>query len=190
MNTELIMLGKRVNMAQQSRRRLLVVIIYTLLALLVIASSTVSEWRSVSPYVIWATILACRLFLGGYTPGGLVKPFNGKAPARSDAPPSMLALKLRVYQPLPGANGESYRNDERELHQRDLAHFRAYKALGIGLLVPYATSSLLSVQSLASLKPETVIHLCSTMTLGLLAMFVTLPQAILLWTEPDMESDM
>ena len=38
------------------------------------------------------------------------------------------------------------------------------------------------------MKLETVNHLCSAMILGLLAMFVTLPQAILLWTEPDMET--
>ena len=147
MNAELVFLGKRVSMAQRSRRRLLVVIIYALLASLVIASTTVADWRGVSPYVIWMALLACRLFLGGYYSGGLIKPFNGKSRTLSDAPPSLLALKLRVYQPLPGANGESYRNDERELRLRDLAHYRAYKALGIGLMVPYVTSSLLSIQS-------------------------------------------
>jgi len=95
-------------------------------------------------------------------------------------------LKLRIYEPVPGV-GEAYSNDERELHQRDRAHYVAYKALGIALLVPWFTSSLLGDQSLFSLNPVTVNRLCSAMILGLIATFITLPQAIMLWTEPDME---
>jgi hypothetical protein len=188
MNAELVFFGKRVSMAPRSRRRVVVVAIYAVLASLVIASSSLSGWRSLSPYVIWAVILACRLFLGGYYPGGLVKPFSGNASRPSDAPPSLLILKLRVYKPVPGV-GEAYTNDERELNQRDRAHYLAYKALGMALFVPWVTSSLLGDQRLFSLNPATVNRLCSAIILGLIAMFITLPQAILLWTEPDMEPE-
>jgi hypothetical protein len=188
MNAELVFFGRRVSMARRSRRRVVVVVIYLALASLVIASSGFSGWRGVSPYVIWAVILACRLFLGGYYAGGLVKPFSGKAPSQSEAPPSLLMLKLRVFEPVPGV-GEAYRNDERELHQRDRAHYVAYKALGVALLVPWITSSLLGDQNLFSLNLAIVNRLCSALILGLIAMFLTLPQSILLWTEPDMENE-
>ncbi len=186
MNAELVIFGKRVSMTQRSRRRIVVVAIYAVLAGLLIASSTVAGWRSVSPYLIWVAILACRLFLGGYYPGGLVKVFNEKKLDRWEAPPTFLTLKLRVYNLVPGANGEAYRNDERELNQRDRAHYRAYQELGVALTVPWFTSRVLVD---LGVNPATVNHISSTMILGLLAMFITLPQAILLWTEPDVEPE-
>jgi len=186
MNAELVMLGKRVSMAQRRRRRLLVIGVYAVLAGLLIAASTAEGRHSLTPFVLWAVIFACRLFLGGYYAGGLVKPFSGKPPRRSDVPPSLLALKLRIYQPSLGS-GVEYRSDERELHQRDFAHYRAYKVLGIGLLAPWITASFLGNRALLVIDAAMVNRLCATMTLALLALFLTLPQAIMLWTEPDMD---
>ena len=187
MNAELVLFGKHVSMAQRNRRRIVVAVIYCLLASLLVASYIFGSWRALSPYVIWAVILACRLFLGGYTPGGLVKPFNGKAPRNSERPPNVLALQLRVYPVLPGADGEAYRNDERELRQRDNAHYRAYQVLGISLIVPWFICSVFGDPKLFGWSEATVNHLCAVLLLAILALFLTLPQAILLWTEPDME---
>ena len=187
MNAELVLFGKHVSMAQRNRRRIVVAVIYGLLATLLIGSYLIGSWRAASPYLIWAVILACRLFLGGYTPGGLVKPFNGKAPRNSERPPNVLALQLRVYPVLPGADGEAYRNDERELRQRDNAHYRAYQVLGISLIVPWFICSVFGDPKLFGWSAATVNHLCAVLLLAILALFLTLPQAILLWTEPDME---
>ncbi len=187
MNAELVFFGHSISMAQQSRRRALVAIIYAILAFMLIGCYVFASWRTLSPYVIWAVIFACRLFLGGYAPGGLVKPFNGKTPNRADAPPPLLALKLRVYRPLPGDSSSPYRNDEREMSQRDRAHYLAYQALGISLVVPWAAASLLGNQRLFGWDPATVNHLCAVLLLAVLTLFLTLPQSILLWTEPNME---
>jgi hypothetical protein len=63
--------------------------------------------------LIWAALLACWLFLGGYYTRGLVKPFNGKGPRNAEAMPSGLQLNFGLYrQP---ADESEYRNDEREL---------------------------------------------------------------------------
>jgi len=186
MNAELILFGKRIGMAQRTRRRVVVALIYLFLAGILVASYSFGAWRTFGPYVIWAAIFACRLFLGGYAPGGLVKPFNGKAPRQFGMPSNLLALQLRVYPVIPGADGEAYRNDERELTQRDRAHYRAYQVLGISLLLPWAVSWF-GDPRLFGWNPATVDHLCAVLLLAILALFLTLPQSILLWTEPDME---
>jgi len=187
MNADLVFFGRTISMAQRSRRRTLVAIIYCILGFMLIGTYAFGSWRSVSPYVIWAVIFACRLFLGGYVPGGLVKPFNGKAPKQSEAAPPLLALKLRVYRPLPGDGSTPYRSDEREMSQRDRAHYRAYQALGISLVVPWAAASLLGDPKIFGWDPAVVNHLCAMLLLAVLTLFLTLPQSILLWTEPDME---
>jgi hypothetical protein len=185
MNAELDFFGRRVSMAQRSRRRAIIVLIYSFLAVLVIAASA-SRVVNMGAYVIWAAIFACRLFLGGYAEGGLVKPFN-KGQRNWEAPPSLLSLKLRVYQPISGL-GVQDRNDERELYQRDRAHFWAYQILGVSLVVPWLTL-FLSRPRVGLLSHALANQIATGMLLASLALFLTLPQAILLWTEPDMEPD-
>jgi hypothetical protein len=136
MNAEVVVLGRRISMARQTRRRALVVAIYAAFAVLLAALWILTGWRGTGAYVIWAAILACRFFLGGYYSGGLVKPFNGNAPKQYQSPPSLLALKLRVYQPVPAGDDSAYRSDERELHQRDHAHYLAFQAVGVAVCVP------------------------------------------------------
>lgn len=187
MNAELLLFGKRVSMVQRSRRRLAVIVVYVVLASMLVASATLQGHHSVTPFVLWAVVFACRLVLGGYYAGGLVKPFNGKPPRKPDMPPPLLALKLRVYRPILTADEGRYRNDERELDQRNLAHYSAYKVLGYGLLVPWFAASFLADRSMFSLDNATVNRICAMMLLALMALYLTLPQAILLWTEPDME---
>jgi len=186
MNAELDFFGRRVSMAQRSRRRTMIVLIYFFIAILVIGTCASPHLNDMGVYVIWTSLFACRLFLGGNAAGGLVKPFNSKLQERSEAAPSLLALKLRVYQPVPGL-GADYRNDERELHQRDRAHYWAYQILGVSILVPWIT---LSFPKLGFLISHTLaIQIVRGMLLGSIALFLTLPQVILLWTEPDMEPD-
>jgi hypothetical protein len=190
MNAELVFFGHRVSMAQRYRRRALVVSIYASLALLMAVLWFTSHWHGTGAYVFWAAIIACRLFLGGNYAGGLVKPFNGAAPRQNDMPPPLLALKLRLYQPVLAADESKYRNDEREQHQRDWAHYKAYQTLGVVMCALWA----LSLQRIV--RPELLNGIGMSpdeMYFGLLlivlTLFLTLPQAILLWTEPDMEPE-
>lgn len=186
MNAELVFFGKRVDMAQRHRRRMLVIAIYAALAVIMIA---LTQWRIGSAYFFWVILLACRLFLGGYHSGGLIKPFNEKGPMRADAPPPLLLLKLRVYQHVPGANGESYRNDERELHQRDRAHYRAYQVIAIACSVVWFYSAMRRNTDLLGWLPFSPDAVYYGLMMVILTLFLTLPQVILLWTEPDMDAD-
>jgi len=190
MNAEVVILGRRISMAHQSRRRALVVILYAALAILMVVLFVSTGWRGTGGFVIWAAIFACRFFLGGYYSGGLVKPFNGKAPKQHVMPPSLLALKLRVYQAVPAGDDSAWRSDERELHQRDHAHYLAFQAIGAVICVPMLIASMRLIRpSLMSWIPMPPDAMYYGLTLVALILFLTLPQAILLWTEPDMEEE-
>jgi hypothetical protein len=189
MNAEVVFLGRRISMARQTRRRALVVAIYAAFALLMAVLWVTTQWRGTGAWVIWAALLACRFFLGGYYTGGLVKPFNNRGPRQNQQPPSLLALKLRVYQPAPADDGSAYRNDERELHQRDHAHYLAFQAVGVAVCVPMFIASMRLIRpSLMSWIPMPPDAMYYGLTLVAMILFLTLPQAILLWTEPDTEA--
>jgi len=85
------------------------------------------------------------------------------------------------------------RGDERETHRREHAYFKAYFVLGnflVGALIagyfrgpnPFTPLMPLAVRALLVQLPLVLL-----MAAGIL--YMTLPQAILLWTEPDMEAD-
>jgi hypothetical protein len=189
MNAELVFFGKRVDMARRHRRRLLVIAIYTALATLVACLWTFTHWHGSGLYIFWATMLVCRLFLGGYYRGGLVKPFSPNAYERFEAAPPLLMLKLRIYPQISGS-GESYRSDERELRQRDHAHYAAYQALGCALAVLWLLASVRNDSPrLFDWLTMPSDELFCGLSMIALTLFLTLPQAILLWTEPDMETD-
>ncbi len=186
MNAELVFLGKRVDMAPRINRRTLVVLIYAAMAALMAGLWMIDKWHVTGVYLVFATIFVNRFFLGGYGFGGLIKPFSGKAPKRSDAPPPFLLLALRVYQP--PAEQSEYRNDERELRQRDRAHYQAYQALSVSLVLVWLLADWkLNAPRLLAWIPVSADMLLYGLVLATVIVSVTLPQVILLWTEPDME---
>jgi len=189
MKAELNFFGKTLDMAPQRRRRTLVVLIYSAMAVLMVVLYLLTHWRGTGAYMFWAAMLACRLFLGGYYTGGLVKPFNNKGPRRYDMPPPLLLLKLRIYQPVPSSDDSAYRNDERELHQRDHAHYLAYQAIGVSVIIPMFVASMRVIRpALLAWIPMNPDEIYYGLLLIALTLFLTLPQSILLWTEPDMET--
>lgn len=89
-----------------------------------------------------------------------------------------------------GADMLSYRNDERELDQRNHAHYLAYQGMGIAVLFLWFLSSMRIIKSsLVAWIPISFDQMYYALTLLVLMLFLTLPQAILLWTEPDMEPE-
>jgi hypothetical protein len=186
MRAELMLMGRRWDMAPQTHRRTLVVLIYAALALAMTGLWLVDRWRVTGVYMIFATILINRTLLGGYNFGGLIKPFSGKAPNRGVDPPPFLVLGLRLYRPEPEEN--AYRNDERESQQRDHAHYNAYQGLTLGLVLVWllADWQANAPKLLGWLSGGPAVYLYG-LTLALVVVSQTLPQAILLWTEPDME---
>jgi len=189
MRAELVLMGRRVDMAQRARRRALVVGIYAVFAVLMTGLWFVDQWRSTGTYIYWAAMLACWLFLGGYYCGGLVKPFTGKGPRQSDSAPSLLSLKLRMY-PAQVDDDRAYQNDERELNQRDRAHYLAYQAMAVLVVAAWIVAYMGMVRPrwMASI-PMTPYQMFYGITLVTLMLIFTLPQCILLWNEPDMEAE-
>ena len=190
MRAELVLMGKRVDMARQARRRTLVVLIYVAFAALITGFWFLDHWGVTGAYLLFATILVNRLFLGGQYFGGLIKPFTGKAPRRTPelSPVFPLALKFGFYRPQPDES--EYRNDERELHQRDRAHYQAYQPLAIALCVLWLLLDWsLHTPRLMAWLPIAPNLLMLGILQAVLVVFLTLPQAILLWTEPDMEGE-
>jgi hypothetical protein len=181
-------MGRRVDMSPRAHRRALVALIYAVLAALMAGLFLTDHWRVTGYYLVFATFFINRFFLGGYNFGGLIKPFNGEPPRRSEAPPPFLLLALHVYQPEPGES--EYRSDERELSQRDRAHYHAYQALVIVLSALWLLSSWNTFRpQLLALVPVSPSLLIYGVVLAAIVIALTLPQAILLWTEPDMEAE-
>lgn len=186
MRAELMLMGKRVDMAPRAHRRTLVALIYLTLAVLMAALFLADRWRVSGFYLVIATSLINRFLLGGYNFGGLVKPFNGKAPRRTQAPPPFLLLALHLYTPAP--EPDEYRSDERELAQRDRAFYTAYQSIVMALTIIWLLSNFnLYVPRLVAWLPASPALLLYGVVLAAIVMALTLPQAILLWNEPDME---
>lgn len=188
MRAELVLMGKSVDMAPRTNRRALVVLIYAGMAALMAGLWMVDGWHVTGVYLVFATIFVNKFFLGGYGFGGLIKPFNGKEPARSPANRAFLMLALHVYRPEPEES--EYRNDERELRQRDRAHYQAYQAITVALAGIWLLANWkLNAKRLLAWVPVSADVMLYGLVLAAVVVSVTLPQAILLWTEPDMEEE-
>ena len=68
-------------------------------------------------------------------------------------------------------------NDERELRRRDHMHFYAYRVVLIALMIGYALT----------IDPHWHPQAIRAFIVGIAAIGLTLPQAMLLWGEPDLE---
>jgi len=70
-------------------------------------------------------------------------------------------------------------NDEREIHRRDRMHFYAYRFVVALLLLGYVLGG----------DPFNYPRLSRALFLGGVVIGLTLPQALLLWMEPDVEAE-
>jgi hypothetical protein len=158
MKTNLVLLGKRINVASQSRRRLLVVLLYIGFGMLVIAGSSFLGKLPWGLLLAFAFLRAAR-FLGGRNyEDGLIPPVDS--------------------------------GDERELHRRDRAYFLSYWWWDL-TLIPALLATGFRINPMPSTWNPEVRAVLYQLPVWLLAasgiLYYTLPQAILLWTEPDME---
>jgi hypothetical protein len=101
----------------------------------------------------------------------------------------MVTLVKLQLQPeaLLQADESAWRNDERELERRDRAHYQAYQAVGMGV----ALMLLLGFWGLEPrhplMPPRVLQNVLFFVALLTTVMYVTLPAAIILWNEPDMD---
>jgi hypothetical protein len=87
------------------------------------------------------------------------------------------------------------RDDERETHRREHAFARAYRVLGVFIMAEFlAVVGLFPEPSpITPLLPPVVraflIQLPLFLLFAIIFLYVSLPPAILLWSEPDMEAE-
>jgi len=83
------------------------------------------------------------------------------------------------------------RRDEREIHRLEQAVSRAYPILGYSIVALFWAVCFGGLNPITPLSPlalrEFLVPLPSILLMATLLLYVTLPPAILLWTEPDME---
>ena len=159
MKTELLILGKHINVASQARRRRLVVLIYAGLTALVVLWFSFLGKSPMGWLIVLAAYRLVARFLGGrLSKGGLIPPVDI--------------------------------GDERELNRRDHAYFRAYWSWDLALIPALLATGFRINPMPSSWNPALVAALRQLPFMLLVAagiLYYTLPQAILLWTEPDME---
>lgn len=83
------------------------------------------------------------------------------------------------------------RGDERETHRRDHAHYLAYRALTYVVLGAFLAGSFRGPNTLRTLNAAAVrvgmVQWPQVLLMAVFLLYISLPQAILLWTEPDMD---
>jgi hypothetical protein len=162
----------------RSRRRQLVIVWYAASLAVGIFTLWGPHWLRHNGFNLLLPLLIIAAgTLGGVRPGGLVRPFS-PAMARTayNTPLTQLFLEAR-----PRRSGEEGELDERDVAIRNQAHFVAMNYLRAAALV------FLAVILLFAGDPA---QLLDTALLGSYLLFLlvmTLPQAIILWTEPDPE---
>jgi hypothetical protein len=124
--------------------------------------------------------------LGGLTFTGPVRQFsrwqrNLRGESQDDGQPITLAWNSATRRPIPTLD----RFDEHDIAVRDRAHYLAYSALRY----PAMLAAMLGFIFLLDATPAQIEHLLLIASVPLAALFFSLPQAIILWTEPDLEPE-
>ncbi|MGB6728245.1 MAG: hypothetical protein WBE74_20305 [Terracidiphilus sp.] len=199
MRTELNLLGKHINMATRTRRRWLVASFYIFFLVLIAVSWLASPSGTGASFVTIEFTIFAGPILGGYLTGwiipfskaSMVKPFGGNQVLKYCSKRSRSALS-RFFYPYPAfPEANEIRSDERELNRRNDAHFVAYRILGVmfvaAFVLDFFNSSESQILALAGIPAPTVHKAIQVLLQAGYILFLTLPAAILLWTEPDME---
>jgi hypothetical protein len=182
------MRNKRVfglSMESRNNRRRLVVAAYALLALLAIGGWFLDRLNDTGVYAYLAAFFINYYIFGGYGPSGLIKPFSNKSQHNKPIPTSLVELQLAVAGYRSVTDGTD-RNDERELQRRDRVHYQAYQAICVLLAVIWILA-MWETHPPRFIPARLLPMLLYPVVLPIILLAITLPQAILLWTEPDMD---
>jgi hypothetical protein len=187
MRTDLAIAGFTINMRSRSRRRALVLLVYLLLSAMLAASlrwvpSTLGSVGWLIPLIA----LINRMIFGGLTTRGLVRPFSSSLRPVwfSDDPPPSSRIDRWFWRRSPSR--KDLQADERDDRRRDRVHYISYRILAFltmlvwGLFEVVRSGPLFGTRGLP-------FNFALAVALAVPMLALTLPQAILLWTEPDME---
>jgi hypothetical protein len=196
MKTKLVLFGKHIDMATRTRRRWLVALFYGVFGALLVENWMIGSHTGGGFLTIEFTILVGPI-LGGYFARisgisggrGLVEPFRPQKILKYPESASFLRPSTLLH-PVVDDDPE-LRTDERALRRRDYAHYVSYRFLGalvaVAFIFEFAVNSILrdDLESIG-MSPSSVNRIVyCLLQIGYISS-MTLPQAILLWTEPDM----
>jgi hypothetical protein len=89
-------------------------------------------------------------------------------------------------QALLAKDDSAWRNDERELSRRDLAHYQAYQPTSLALVILLCLTAVAN-RPWSWISLPVLLQIAFGVALVATVMYMTLPAAIILWTEPDIE---
>jgi hypothetical protein len=164
MNIEYVVGNIRIRFESRARRRWFVALFYAVLAIFDLIELFNSTGFSVSAKTVTSTWISIGCMI----------------------------LFVVLFMVFTGIAGDMRsRGDEREMHRRDHAHFRAYYfpiyVLIAALFAGYFKSPNPITPLIAPTLRAFLAQLPNFLMMSAFLLYITLPQAILLWTEPDME---
>jgi hypothetical protein len=112
-------------------------------------------------------------FFGGIRGGGVIKPYSEQTPVPGQSGVQQLNLSGISHFDMPQML------DERERHERDHAHYTAYRILRWSIC-----GLALACFGGIALAPEFFANNAPNLLWGLCVYVLSLPQAVILWTEP------
>jgi hypothetical protein len=185
MKTYINAFGRPIDMTSQARRRRFIVLFYAAFAVLEALAWLWSPNGSEATTVMLVFTFLLGPLLGGYLSHsqnvrsedrGLVKPFEGN---------QLLRLSQRGWLKI--SDPKEFRNDERDLTRRDRAHYRAYGVLAGIITVALILFDPPVYHAIPAVTEQRIVF--ALLQAGYLLAF-TLPAAIIIWTEPDLEPDL
>jgi hypothetical protein len=197
MKTKLVLFGKHIDMATRTRRRRLVALFYGVFGALLVMSWMTPSHTGGGFLTIEFTLFVGPI-LGGYfarigviSEGrGLVEPFQPQKVLKYPDSASLLRPSTLLH-PVVDDDPE-LRTDERALRRRDYAHYVAHGFLGAlvaaAFILEFCNYSGLIGDIASNGLSSALVHriVYFLLQIGYITS-MTLPQAILLWTEPDIE---
>jgi hypothetical protein len=163
------------SMVRRNNRRWLVVVTYvTFLALMAALTIILPPTRGQNATVLMCLILAYNVVSRGVF-GSLVK---------DTVLPQMRGGEITSLGLTPRRRRGDDEPDERDVAVRNGAYFQAYRAVAVYSIVIWIASSVV-----CEVSASTALRLIQLVTMPLVAMALTLPQAVILWTEPDVPEE-
>jgi len=179
-----------ISLARRKTRRRLVVGYWAFVLLLVgCASPIVFKHPTVFGVRAWVCInliVGLTGFLGGNDRGGAVRAFQGRTAGERRTPPDYSFMTVEDVAAKIVAKEQAEKEcrlDERDTNLRNAAHFKAYVFMRKSAFFVIFALIALGIPRLSRLE-----FLREPLLWLLLVVFLSLPQTLILWTEPDMEA--
>jgi hypothetical protein len=164
------------SMVHRNHRRWLVVVTYvTFLALMAALTIILPPMRGQSGTVMMMCLILAYNVVSRGVFGGLVK---------DTVLPEVRGGEMTSLGLTPARRRGEDEPDERDVAVRNAAYFQAYRAVAVYSMVVWVASAMVY-----EVSASTALRLIQLVTMPLVAMALTLPQAVILWTEPDVPEE-